>query len=77
MPVTAPEVADGVTFLLPLAETGDVTVIVDVLEAPPASVSVGGAKLAVQPVELPWKLAASVNTREPQAGASGFVTVTV
>jgi hypothetical protein len=64
-------------FFVPLAPTGDVTVMVVVEDAPPATVTFVGAKVAVQPAEPPWKLAPIVHVREPQPGASGFVTVTV
>jgi hypothetical protein len=47
----------AVTSLLPLAPTGDVMVIDEVPDAPAASVSDGGVKELVQPVELPWKFA--------------------
>jgi hypothetical protein len=75
--VTPALVAVAVTFLLPLAPAGDFTVMVVVPDAPPATATVVGAKVAVQPAELPWKLAPMVHVREPQAGASGFVIVTV
>ena len=76
--VTPALVAVGVTFLLPLAPTGEVTVMVVVLEAPPATVTVpGGVNEALQPAEPPWKFAPMVQVRDPHAGASGFVIVTV
>ena len=50
------------TVDLPLAPTGDWTVIVDVWLAPPeATVTVpGGVNEALQPVELPWNVALRV-----------------
>ena len=64
-------------FFVPLAPAGDVMVIVEVLLAPAASVSVVGEYAKVQPAELPWNVAPKVKVLDAQPFGSLLVTVTV